>query len=137
MRQDNGGNRRVLNRVDGHQIELFVSDQLRSRGFVVLEQNYKVGHLEVDIIALEGDILCFIEVKARRRPFVLSEINRLIPREKRRNIITVSDAYCRRLKGVNYANVRFDYALVYLPDGVTPKRVQYIRNAFVPTYTCR
>lgn len=118
---------------DGHQIELYIADKLRQRGFVVLEQNYTLGHLEVDIIALEGNVLCFIEVKARRKPFVLAELELLIPPSKQRNMVEVADSYCRRLKGVRYTNVRYDYALVYMPDSVTPKQVQYIRNAFVPT----
>lgn len=120
-------------RSDGHQIELFIADELRQRGFVILEQNYKMGFLEVDIIALEGEVLCFIEVKARNRPFVLSELDLLIPPTKQRNMIEVADVYCRHLKGLRYTNVRYDYALVYMPDTVKPKQVQYIRNAFVPT----
>lgn len=125
--------KRSTERSDGHQIELFIADELRRRGFVVLEQNYKMGSLEVDIIALEGDVLCFIEVKARNRPFVLSELDLLIPPTKQHNMIEVADAYCKNLKGLLYSNLRFDYVLVYMPDSIKPKQVQYIRNAFVPT----
>lgn len=120
-------------RSDGHQIELFIADELRKRGFVILEQNYKMGFLEVDLIALEGDVLCFIEVKARNRPFVLSELDVLIPPTKQQNMVQVADVFCRNLRGLRYSNVRYDYALVYLPDSTTPRQVQYIRNAFVPT----
>lgn len=125
--------RKTSEKSDGHQIELFIADELRRRGFVVLEQNYKVGRLEVDIIALEGSVLCFIEVKARNRPFVLSELDLLIPSSKQKNIIEVADVYCKNLKRLHYTNVRYDYALVYIPDSIKPKQVQYIRDAFVPT----
>lgn len=86
-------------RSDGHQIELFIADELRKRGFVILEQNYKMGFLEVDLIALEGDVLCFIEVKARNRPFVLSELDVLIPPTKQQNMVQVADVFCRNLRG--------------------------------------
>lgn len=125
--------RKTSERSDGHQIELFIADELRKRGFVVLEQNYRMGFLEVDLIALEGEVLCFIEVKARNRPFVLSELDLLIPSTKRQNMIEIADNYCKNLKGLRYSNVRYDYALVYVPDSIKPKQVQYIRNAFVPT----
>ncbi|MDD7437829.1 MAG: YraN family protein [Bacteroidales bacterium] len=125
--------RKTSERSDGHQIELFIADELRKRGFVVLEQNYRMGFLEVDLIALEGEVLCFIEVKARNRPFVLSELDLLIPSTKRQNMIEIADSYCKNLKGLRYSNVRYDYALVYVPDSIKPKQVQYIRNAFVPT----
>ncbi len=122
-----------IHRSDGHLIELMIADKLRQRGFVILEQNYFVGKYEVDIIALEGSALCFIEVKARNRPFLLSELDAIITPDKQKRMIEVSDIYCRNLKGVRYSSVRFDYALVYMPDTITPKKVQYIRNAFVPT----
>lgn len=125
--------KRSFQRSDGHQIELYIADELRKRGFVILEQNYKVGSLEVDLIALEGEVLCFIEVKARNQPFVLSELELLIPQRKQDKIIEVADVFCSKLKGLRYSNVRYDYALVYMPDSVKPKQVQYIRNAFVPT----
>lgn len=121
------------NRSDGHLVELFIADQLRQRGFVILEQNYTLGKLEVDLIALEGDTLCFIEVKARKHPFILSELEEVITPEKQEHMVVVSDAYCRFAKRVPYKSVRFDYVLVYLPDGITPKKVQYIRDAFTPT----
>lgn len=123
----------VSNRIDGHMIELFVADKLRDRGFVVLEMNYMVGKIEVDIIALEGDTLCFIEVKARNKPFVLSELDQLITSEKKRHLLTVSDVFCRNVRGVLYRNIRYDYALVYAPYQSKPRQVQYFRNAFVPT----
>lgn len=41
-------------------------DFLRRRGFMLVERNYRVGHHEVDIIALRDDELHFIEVKTRK-----------------------------------------------------------------------
>lgn len=41
------------------------SEYLQKLGFKILERNYRRTYGEIDIIALEKDILCFIEVKAR------------------------------------------------------------------------
>ena len=38
---------------------------LRKKGFKILERNFKARYGELDIIALEGDTLVFIEVKTR------------------------------------------------------------------------
>lgn len=115
-------------------MESLVADLLRQSGFVILEQNYKVGHLEIDLIAMEKQTLCFIEVKARGIPIRLEEIESIIPPKKRENITIVADCYCRNLRKLTYQQVRFDYALVYMPHHAAPK-VQYIRDAFTPTLT--
>lgn len=121
------------NRVDGHFMESVISDQLRKRGFVILEQNYRVGRLEIDIIAMERDVLCFIEVKSRSTPFVMSELDSLVTRNQQNHLIWASNRYCQNLRKIKYKTVRFDYILVYVPDRVNPKKVTHIRNAFVPT----
>ena len=38
---------------------------LKDRQFVVLEQNYRNRYAEIDVIALKGDTVHFIEVKTR------------------------------------------------------------------------
>ena len=75
------------NRVDGHFMELIICEELSKRGFVILERNYKVGRLEIDIIALEGDVLCFIEVKSRSNPIIMSELDRLVTPEQQNHLI--------------------------------------------------
>ncbi|WP_309102105.1 YraN family protein [Microbacterium sp.] len=39
---------------------------LTSRGYRVLDRNWRCAQGELDIVAREGDALCFIEVKTRR-----------------------------------------------------------------------
>ena len=38
---------------------------LQKLGYDVLEQNYRTGRLEVDLICKKGDVLVFVEVKTR------------------------------------------------------------------------
>lgn len=40
---------------------------LKSLGCVILERNFRCRYGEIDIIAMDGDTLCFVEVKTRRR----------------------------------------------------------------------
>lgn len=50
----------------GHYYEQMAVDYLISRGYRILERNYRYRRLEVDIIAMEGPCLVFIEVKYRK-----------------------------------------------------------------------
>lgn len=126
-------NRPIDKHTDGHLMEQVVADLLRNYGFTILQQNYKVGHLEIDLIATEGKVLCFIEVKTRRTPIPLSEINEVISRKKRTNLINAADSFCRNNRQIKYEQVRFDYAIV-IANGHSPAKVTYYRNAFTPTH---
>src|SRR5256886_14481875 len=39
---------------------------LRSRGWHIVAHRFRVGHTEVDLIARQGSLVAFIEVKSRR-----------------------------------------------------------------------
>ena len=41
--------------------------ELRRRGYVILARGYRTRHGELDIVAREGDVLVFVEVKTRSR----------------------------------------------------------------------
>ena len=56
---------RALSKI-GHQGERIAADYLRERGYHVLERNFRCPGGEVDLIALDGSTLVFVEVKLRR-----------------------------------------------------------------------
>lgn len=101
---------------------------LRAHGCNVLAKNFKArGGGEVDIVARDGKLLLFVEVKTRRagtpvRPF--DAVNA----EKRKLIEKGANAWLRRL-GRRDLPWRFDIMEIYLTDGERP-RVNYIRDAF-------
>jgi putative endonuclease len=47
---------------DGEQL---AADHLAREGYRVLERNTRVGRAEIDIVAMDGDVLCFVEVRSR------------------------------------------------------------------------
>ena len=49
----------------GAKKEAAAADYLASRGYLILERNYRTRFGEIDLIALDGQTLCFIEVKFR------------------------------------------------------------------------
>jgi putative endonuclease len=49
----------------GRRSEGLAATYLESRGYRVLERNYRVGHKEVDLIVRRDRVIAFVEVKAR------------------------------------------------------------------------
>ena len=104
------GERRQLG-IDGERAaERF----LRSRGYTIVERNYRCPRGEVDLIALYGRTVVFIEVKTRRGAAIDSPYDAVDPR-KQRQIVRVAEHYlaARRLSD---RDVRFDVVGVW-PDG--------------------
>ena len=53
-------------RLIGNGGELDAVSFLRRRGFAILDRNYIFNHGEIDVVAKDGDVLVFVEVKTRR-----------------------------------------------------------------------
>ena len=68
---------------------------LEQKGFKVLEHNWRMGHLEVDLIAEDKKTIVFVEVKART-----CILNGKMPEEnvdeiKMRRVIAAANAYLK------------------------------------------
>jgi putative endonuclease len=50
----------------GKDGEAFAAEFLTARGYEILKINYRTKVGEVDIVAREGGVICFIEVKTRQ-----------------------------------------------------------------------
>ena len=53
------------NRETGSRYELLAAAYLEQQGFHIIEKNYRCRGGEIDLIAKEGNVLCFVEVKYR------------------------------------------------------------------------
>lgn len=49
----------------GKSGEILAANWLLKKGYCIVEKNWKLGHLEIDLIATKGEWLHFIEVKTR------------------------------------------------------------------------
>lgn len=107
--------------------EEVVVAELRRLGFKILERNFRGGGGEIDIIAVEKDVLVFVEVKARESGRFGTPFEAVHP-GKQRKIAAAASAYLasRRLGEVG---ARFDVAGVDLD--AKPPAVTLLRDAFV------
>ena len=58
-------------------------------GHRILARNWRGGHLELDIVTLQGNELHFVEVKSRVAP-VMAEPQRNVGREKQRRLVAAA-----------------------------------------------
>ena len=120
---------RVTGTARGDWGEAQVAEYLRERGYRIVAAKYRCRFGELDLIAQDGEVLCFVEVKLRDR------VDYGLPRE------FVTRAKQRRLRMTAQfylsthdpdALCRFDVAEVYTDRQHTPAatRVVYLENAF-------
>ncbi|MDO4771911.1 YraN family protein [Porphyromonas sp.] len=114
----------------GKAVESLVCDKLREIGMVILDQNYKVGNYEIDIIAMDGRVLTFVEVKARSGFMDMEEVMELLTPAKERRLVIAADTYCNNSKET-FDSCRFDYVFVDM-SGERYEILHY-KEAFVPT----
>ena len=101
---------------------------LRDLGYQILDRNWRMGHKELDIIALDSKELVAVEVKSRTEP-ILDSPERSVDRNKQRNLISAAHAYVR-YKKLSFA-VRFDIIWVSVKkDG--SYNIRHYKDAFIP-----
>jgi len=80
---------------------------------------------ELDLIAYDGDTLCFIEVKTRSSDwFAPPEVN--VDLRKRRQITRAARVY-RQMLGIEKEPHRYDVVTVIINDNSTPQ-IELLRN---------
>lgn len=130
----------------GKQGEQIAQAYLEKLGFRIVDVNVRMGKKrgllgELDIVAWEGDALCFVEVKTRRgTPGFVAPAEAVTP-AKQKQIARLAVAYAtenglmHEAAGDGEVNfcLRFDVVSVILAhgemDGI-PRRIELIRGAF-------
>ena len=106
---------------------------LISKGYTILERNWRAGKQEIDIISLDRDGIHFVEVKSRTAP-VQGEPEEAVNPAKQRNIVKAARRFMT-LKGNELSDnleIWFDIAAVTFDGGDV--RLNYFPGAFVPIY---
>jgi putative endonuclease len=113
--------------VDGERAAYF---HLRRKGYIVVARRWSAGNVpgDLDLIAWQGPLLCFVEVKTRTQHDITpAEV--AVDAHKRRVLRRLAWHYVRQLPGETMPQVRFDVLSVYLVPG-EPKEIVHFENAF-------
>ncbi|MBI4508614.1 MAG: YraN family protein [Deltaproteobacteria bacterium] len=110
-------------RAAGTQAENLAAEYLRKLGYVLLDRNYQIRQGEIDLVAQNGSVLCFVEVRSRSdNEYGLPEES--INRTKRRRIARAAEHYLVA-RGRGDSTCRFDVVTV---DG--QGKIRLIQDAF-------
>ena len=104
---------------------------LEKKGFRIVEHNWRMGHLEVDLIAESKDEIVFAEVKARTTMYADILPEEYVDENKKKRMIAAANAYIKYHKIEK--NPRFDIFGI-LVDAATQEVTyrNHMENAFVP-----
>ena len=99
---------------------------LKGKGYRIVERNYKCPLGEIDIVAKDGDVIVFVEVKSRKSE-EFGDPQLAVGLQKQKKISKISLTYLKE-KRLYPCNARFDVvAIKMLPD---ESAVELIQNAF-------
>lgn len=112
----------------GNTGETLAREILAREGYEIIAARYRYARGEIDLIGIDGGILAFVEVKARRRDSYGAPAE-AVDRYKRRRLIGAARhfLYTRRIRD---QQCRFDVLSLYLDSGGGLIRYQLYRDAF-------
>ena len=105
--------------------EQMTAKYLTDKGYIIFEHNYRRGHLEIDLIALDGDELVIVEVKSRAYDSILQPED-AVDHKKRLALIRLANEYVKSHN--RKENVRFDIVTIVSKEGGT--EIKHLKNAY-------
>lgn len=118
-------------RVLGQQGEGLACLFLQEKGYVIRERNVRTRHGEIDVIALDGRTLVFVEVRTRTAD-TYGTARESVTWKKRQKLRELALAYLQR-QAEPFPAFRFDVIAITCPegklDGVETK-IDHIEYAF-------
>jgi len=123
----------VARRRTGQIAEDLVAEYLVDENWEIVERNARTRYGELDIVALDGSVLVFIEVKGARagtsygpeRPICSIDFR------KQRRVRRLATAWMsERRDQPGYEDIRFDAVGVILDAGGRPLDVEHLEGAF-------
>ncbi len=109
----------------GKMGEQMAARYLTDKGYIMLEHNYRRGHLEIDLIALDGDELVIVEVKSRAYDTILQP-EEAVDHMKRLALIRLANEYVKTHG--RKENVRFDIVTIVSREGGA--EIKHLKNAY-------
>ncbi len=101
---------------------------LKKKGYKILEKNFSSPLGEIDIIAQDKEVICFIEVKTRgSTAFGLPEEG--ITSQKRKHLTRIAQFYLKRW-GLTNKNCRFDVVSILINKSGRKPQIRLIQDAF-------
>lgn len=101
--------------------ELLIAD-----GYAIMEQNWRMGHYEIDIIASKGNRIVFVEVKTRADDYV--DPLQAVDIKKQTRMGRVANAY------MQYYDIPLEaqFDIILIIGNEESYRIEHFADAFLP-----
>lgn len=121
---------RWWNRLFGDRGERLAVRHLKKSGLKIVARNYRNRFGEIDIIALDGQTIVFVEVKTRKSNAVGSPLE-AVDESKQSKVIQVAQAYLKERRLYEYS-VRFDVIGIVWNESEKESKpdLTHVRHAF-------
>jgi putative endonuclease len=110
----------------GARGELLAEEFLIGKGFTLLHRNWRTAHKEVDLIALDGGMLVFIEIKTRGG-LRFGYPEEAVSVVKQAHLRVAAEAFIELYP--QYPTVRFDVVSILLRNGII-EEILHLVDAF-------
>lgn len=107
--------------------EIYAARYLRDKGFDILASNFYTQYGEIDIVASDGKLIMFVEVKTRNSDTYIRAAE-AVDSAKKQRLIKTANTFLKRVN--TDLQPRFDVAEIYLNDDLSLGSINYIENAF-------
>ena len=115
----------------GHMGEDATCAYLTGRGYKIVERNWRLGNIEIDIIAENETDVVFVEVKTRTTTYGDVNPEEYVDERKRRFMTVAGNAYIKHTRCNK--NLRFDIAgILWNKQTNTVSDIHYYEDAFRP-----
>lgn len=115
----------------GQTGEKHAARYLRKKGYHIVKRNYRCAGGEIDLIALDGDMIVFVEVKTRSDREHADPQDAVTP-FKQRQVTRAAKTFLAQTKSQDRA-CRFDVIAIIL-DGKKSIEIEHIEDAFEPRF---
>jgi len=111
----------------GQQGEEQAARFLENKGYTILARNFSMPQGELDLVAVHGSTLVFVEVKARAYEAFGGPLAAVTPAKQKR-LALAAQQYIK-MKSPKFDSIRFDVICIL------PGKLEHLENAFWPSRT--
>ena len=108
--------------------ERLASQYLEQKGYTIISSNWHCRFGEIDIIAKDGEVLVFVEVKTRSYDYFGAPQD-LVSEKKETLLVDAANRYMEKI-GHDW-EIRFDIIGILMPDE-NRYTIKHLKDAFFP-----
>ena len=127
--EDSGNHRQTL----GKKGEDLTCSYLEGKGHIILERNWRSGHLEIDIISIDTQGIHFVEVKARQQSIQAPPQDN-VDRIKQRRIANAENRYLNSSTRIPRRDLECFFDVAAVTFDAEGAHLEWIPQAFIPMY---